>query len=589
MKKNKKIKKCSDKEISTKSYFLGPKSENSDWLMEQTRMLMEDLFLWRKNYFPKDGKAISDADKNNYLFLKKQKKLTAKIQYLSNLYKKEVPKFSPRYIGHMFSELTLPGITGHIIALLHNPNNVCSDASRIGLKLEKESIQSLSKMIGYKPNQSAGHFTSGGTIANFEAVLRAKRRVRRWLAMGAYIKKYHNAHISLFEAAHMGWDCYAAFNRRYKVFNKWYARFDNDDRFFEKTISEVFNIDYMGPVIIIPEHAHYSWQKACEYFSFQKDSICVVPLNSHLQMDDIFLKKQIDYYRSRNIPIAAVISVLSTTEFGTIDPLNNISECIKSIERKKLYIWTHLDAAYGGFLLTLKDDKDILKKQHFKNMIGAKQFNSITIDPHKLGYIPYSSGTFICKNQKDYYYQKIDAPYVDFHKKLDIGPQTIEGSRSATGVTATWLTGNTIGFNKNGLGQIIKKTVTNKEKLEKKIILKFKNKIYFPQGMHSNILCFAIKAKDSSLKTINKQTLGFYNELSLKKSKFTVSKTTLDFNRKYFNFKKTLVEKKIICDDSSMVFIRLCLMNPFFITKEPWTKYSDEFIETIDAYIKNLK
>lgn len=570
---------CSDKEISTKAYFLGPQSENSEWLMKQTYLLMQDLFDWRKNCFPRDGVAISHTDKRNTLFLKKQKGLATKIQYLSNLYKKEVPKFSPRYIGHMFSELTLPGITGHMIALLHNPNNVCSDASRVGLKLEKQCIDSLSKMIGYLPQYSAGHFTSGGTIANFEAVLRAKKRVALWLGMGTFVKKFHNVNIPLFDAAHMGWDRYSNYNKKYKSFAQWFTEFENNNSLFEETVSEVFKINYTGPVIIIPEHAHYSWQKSCEYFSFEKKNVCIIPLNKYFQMDPKFLENKIKVFKNNNKPIALIVSVLSTTEFGTIDPLYDIFTIMKKLGQKN-HLWNHLDAAYGGFLLTLKDDN--------KNLMAAKHFQSLTIDPHKLGYIPYSSGTFICKNKRDYYYQKIDAPYVDFNKKLDTGPQTIEGSRSATGVTATWLTANTIGLTKGGLGQILKKSISNKTTLEKKIRLKFNKKIYIPNGLHSNILCFSIKGKSKSLKAINKQTLSFYKKLSRKQSSFTVSKTTLDLSTKYSCFKVSLLKDKIILDDSSMVFIRLCLMNPFFMTKELNTNYIDEFIELMKAHLKTF-
>lgn len=571
---------CSDKEISTKAYFLGPQSENSEWLMKQTYILMQDLFDWRKNCFPNDGVAISHDDKRNALFLKKQKKLATKIQYLSNLYKKEVPKFSPRYIGHMFSELTLPGITGHMIALLHNPNNVCSDASRVGLKLEKQCIDSLSKMIGYLPQNSAGHFTSGGTIANFEAVLRAKKRVALWLGMGTFVKKYYKINISLFDASHMGWVRYSKYNKKYKSFAKWFLEFENNNSLFEETVSDVFKTNYTGPTIILPEHAHYSWQKSCEYFSFEKRNVCIIPLNKHFQMDAKFLEKKIKFLKNNNKPIALIVSVLATTEFGTIDPLAEISSITKKMEPEN-HLWNHLDAAYGGFLLTLKNDN--------KNLMAAKLFQSLTIDPHKLGYIPYSSGTFICKNKRDYYYQKIDAPYVDFNKRLDTGPQTIEGSRSATGVTATWLTSNTIGLTKNGLGQILMKSISNKTTLEKKIKLNFNKQIYIPKGLHSNILCFSIKGESKSLRKINKQTLNFYKKLSQKQSPFTVSKTTLDLNTKYSYFKGSLLKDKIIQDDSSMVFIRLCLMNPFFLAKELNTNYVNEIIELLKNFVHSSR
>ena len=38
----------------------------------------------------------------------------------------------------------------------------------------------LATMVGYNPAATQGHFTSGGTVANFEAVWRARYRLDHW-------------------------------------------------------------------------------------------------------------------------------------------------------------------------------------------------------------------------------------------------------------------------------------------------------------------------------------------------------------------------------------------------------------------------
>ena len=99
----------------------------------------------------------------------------------------ETPTFSPRYIAHMKADLSLPGLLGWFAAMLHNPNNSSRDASQVGSVIETEAIAALAGMLGYDPAQAQGHFTSGGTVANFEAVWRARYRLDHWLSLGLYV------------------------------------------------------------------------------------------------------------------------------------------------------------------------------------------------------------------------------------------------------------------------------------------------------------------------------------------------------------------------------------------------------------------
>src|SRR5690606_30949781 len=100
-----------------------------------------------------------------------------------------------------------------------------------------------------------------------------------------------------------------------------------------------------------------------------------------------------------------------------------------------------------------------LKESHFfdsnkQNAIEAlAHTTSITIDPHKLGYVPYAAGAFICNRPENYYVTEISAPYVDFKTQTDLGPYTLEGSRAATGAVALYMTSECIGLNKHGYGK----------------------------------------------------------------------------------------------------------------------------------------
>ena len=82
---------------------------------------------------------------------------------------------SPRYLGHMVSDLALPGLAAHWLALPYNPNNVSEDAAPVTIDLELRAGLQLARMLGYRDDQGRadcafGYLSSGGTAANFQAL-----------------------------------------------------------------------------------------------------------------------------------------------------------------------------------------------------------------------------------------------------------------------------------------------------------------------------------------------------------------------------------------------------------------------------------
>ena len=97
------------------------------------------------------------------------------LHQLSAALKKSVPFHSPRYLGHMVSDLLLPGLAAQILTLPYNPNNVSEDAAPVTVDMEVQVGLQLARMLGY-PHDPArsdcafGHLTSGGTLANYQAL-----------------------------------------------------------------------------------------------------------------------------------------------------------------------------------------------------------------------------------------------------------------------------------------------------------------------------------------------------------------------------------------------------------------------------------
>ena len=51
---------------------------------------------------------------------------------------RDIPFYSPRYIGHMLGDQLLPANLGYFAAMLHNPNNLSLESSPETTRLEVE-------------------------------------------------------------------------------------------------------------------------------------------------------------------------------------------------------------------------------------------------------------------------------------------------------------------------------------------------------------------------------------------------------------------------------------------------------------------
>jgi len=155
--------------------FLGVKAENEDFFKDQLNFLMDEHIKWRKQYHPEDPPYITPEKKQTAVFSNTQERISNVLSELSEKLKdSSVPWFSPHYLGHMQADLLLPATLGYMASILYNPNNCSYEASPISSVLELEVGLDLAKMLGYDPDKAWGHITSGGTVANYEAIWLAR-------------------------------------------------------------------------------------------------------------------------------------------------------------------------------------------------------------------------------------------------------------------------------------------------------------------------------------------------------------------------------------------------------------------------------
>ena len=78
------------------------------------------------------------------------------------------PYFHPQYAGQMLKPPHPVARLAYSLALHINPNNHALDGGRASSRMEKEAVAEIARMFGWDAH--LGHLTSGGTMANLEAL-----------------------------------------------------------------------------------------------------------------------------------------------------------------------------------------------------------------------------------------------------------------------------------------------------------------------------------------------------------------------------------------------------------------------------------
>jgi len=147
------------------SQFIGPKGENLSLLKTFVDKILSEQKSWREDYFACDPSLYQKKDYNS-------EKLTVEFDKFLERSKKHFPFFHPRYAAQMAKDPAIPTILGYLTFMLSNPNNHAYEGGPVTTEMEMEVVDLLLKMVGYKIGW--GHLTSGGSLANMEALWAAR-------------------------------------------------------------------------------------------------------------------------------------------------------------------------------------------------------------------------------------------------------------------------------------------------------------------------------------------------------------------------------------------------------------------------------
>lgn len=160
------------------AFFLGPHAENMDFFKQTITTILDELQGARLRYAHthKDTPMITDETKSSEDFQEVTDRLSAVIRNgVQMLSRHSIPFWSPRYGAHMCPDLAMPAMLGYFMGMMWNPNNVTTEVSPFTTCVEREVGKQFCELFDYNidPDKEPvgwGHVTSGGTVANVEAM-----------------------------------------------------------------------------------------------------------------------------------------------------------------------------------------------------------------------------------------------------------------------------------------------------------------------------------------------------------------------------------------------------------------------------------
>lgn len=617
----------SEPDIPISAWFTGPKSENGERLVETMRWILSDHLYWRRNYYPEDGLVVTSEQRRkqdhwNDLFNDQMSELLAAL-------KGDFPFFSPRYVAHMIAEQTMPSVAGYFAGMLYNPNNVTSEAAPVTVRLELEAAAMIAAMLGFEPADSWAHLTSGGTVANTEALWVARtvrylpflvQDVARALELGHATQSMSTGELlavnpeqsltmfsGLFESAKARWNEPEAVERVIEGLR------NSKCNVTEHGIAALSHHVGSEPVVLVPESYHYSLPKIADLLGMGRRSMLTIPVDERFRMDVEALEKIINRVEDEGRHVMAVVAVIGSTEEGAIDPLHRITELRRCRERAgKPGFWIHADAAYGGYLRTMLIPEPMGLGEPVRQVeVGGETVelpllfpdgtaadalhaladcDSVTVDPHKLGYVPYPAGAVCFRSNLIKPLLRQDAPYIEPEmggpereaRSDKIGVYILEGSRPGAVAASVWLSHSTIPLDSSGHGRLIQQTIRNTCELHS--LLEHWNELCRPGAAaavtlcapDSNIICYAFRpVAGASLDELNTLNNQLFERFSLRPEQreqvyshsFFVSRTVLSARHYRPATVKPFLDRLGVTEDEyqqqGVVLLRSTLMNPW--------------------------
>ncbi|HYY59333.1 MAG TPA: pyridoxal-dependent decarboxylase [Pyrinomonadaceae bacterium] len=196
----------------------------------------------------------------------------------------------PRFFGYVASPSTPVGAFADLLASALNPNVTSWRSAPAATEIERAAVRWLSTLVGYGED-ARGLFTSGGSMANLNALLMA-----------------HRSRSAPGEVARRG---------------LWNAS--------------------RPMTIYASDQVHLSIPKAADVLGLGRDQVRLVKADARLRLDVRDLRELLEADSSGSLVPFCVVGNAGTVNTGAVDPLAEIARVAEDFD-----LWFHVDGAYGA-------------------------------------------------------------------------------------------------------------------------------------------------------------------------------------------------------------------------------------------------
>lgn len=495
-----------DKSHELAAWFLGPKGENEALLRSLLEEALQEHVNCRRSFHPEDPSHLTAGTLESEAYRESVAVLRREASKLAEQLKQSVPFFSMRYQGHMNWDLVMPGIVGYFSAMLYNQNNVAVEASPVTTMLEMEVGRDFCRMIGFPETEEMvpwGHVTAGGSISNLEGLWAARNLKFYPLALQEALLQEPElagakgltvplpdgesavvAELSVWQLLNLRVDDVLALPQRMQdefgvslaVTTEAVNRHSLQSVGVGRWYGKLALAGVQEPVVLVSATMHYSWPKSANLLGMGANQLLPIPVDEDGRMDAGHLSELLASCTAEKRPVVAVVAVMGTTEESAVDPLAKVVALREEFAAKGLAFAIHADAAWGGYFATMlraadaaengRDTSPFAEREEVPSLplspyvteqMGAlPQVDSITIDPHKSGFIPYPAGGLCYRNSAMRNMVTFNAPEI-YHDAADqsLGIYTVQGSSPGAAAAAVCLSHRVIPLNQAGYGKIL--------------------------------------------------------------------------------------------------------------------------------------
>lgn len=241
---------------------------------------------------------------------------------------------SPRYFGFVMGSGAMIATLAEALAAAVNTNAGGWKPAPAATEIERQTIAWLAELIGY-PTTCGGLFTSGGTMANFTALLTALRNT---------------------------------------------APYDTTTQGLQATERAGRFLIYMAD-----HEGHVSITRVADMLNLGRHAVRRVPSRDDFTLAPAALEAMIAQDKAQGDIPFCVVAQVGSINTGAIDPLDAIADiCARH------GLWFHADGACGAVGRMLPD-----KAPQYS---GLERADSVTLDPHKWLFMPYECGGVLVRN-----------------------------------------------------------------------------------------------------------------------------------------------------------------------------------------------